>query len=423
MLVEFIIKNFKCIRDEQTLSLVSTAKQDKFAFSTNHKLVSKLLPVAGVFGANASGKSTVTEAIEFLHFFVLTSHEQSKNIKVMPFVLDDQNRENPSEFEITFIQNNTLYRYGFAVDAEQVHEEWLYMTPKEGRINEVFTRQFNKQKEEYDWSINDKLIKGPKSGWKQMTNQKALFLSVVMHFRDETSKSVHNIIFEDTLKWFKKKLYTLQQDQMVHSNYTAELFEKKDPLGKKILKLLKNLDFDVENIYVKENKIPDSILETIPQNLHEQFKFDFQYEIKFSHLDKEGKEVRWDIKNESGGTQKLFCLAGPIMETLDSGGVFVVDELHNNFHPRLLEAIISLFQNSEINKNHAQLIFTSHDVTAMNPDILNKDQVWFADKKKDKSTSLVPLAIFKPREGAIYSKSYMEGRYGALPNIKELTSL
>lgn len=148
------------------------------------------------------------------------------------------------------------------------------------------------------------------------------------------------------------------------------------------------------------------------------------YEISTIHFDNQGKPVNFNLGEESHGTQKLFALSGPWLDALEKGYIVLIDELHDALHPKLVSYLVSLFNSSSINKNGAQLIFTTHETSIMNQNIFRRDQIWFCEKNKESETSIYPLTDYSPRKGREnLEASYLDGRYGALPYIKKLGDL
>ena len=142
--------------------------------------------------------------------------------------------------------------------------------------------------------------------------------------------------------------------------------------------------------------------------------------IRFLHKTVDSDEkVLFDFSDESGGTQKLFAFAGPLLDVLSKGRILFVDELDTSLHPLMVRFLISLIHNQEINKNNAQLAFTTHDTSVLDTDIFRRDQVWFVEKDAESASRLYPLSDFSPRKGEALERGYLKGRYGALPFIGE----
>jgi hypothetical protein len=145
-------------------------------------------------------------------------------------------------------------------------------------------------------------------------------------------------------------------------------------------------------------------------------------QILTQHQTEDGNRIEMDLSDESDGTQKLFCYAGPWMDTLANGHVMVVDELHDNLHPLLVQYLVAMFHNPDLNPHGAQLIFTTHETSILNQDLFRRDQVWFCERGEDQSTRLYPLSDFAVRKGTEnIERGYLSGRYGALPFLKAIT--
>jgi len=143
--------------------------------------------------------------------------------------------------------------------------------------------------------------------------------------------------------------------------------------------------------------------------------------VKTAHVSDNGKKVLFDLGDESDGTQKIFALAGPWLDTLENGYVLVIDELHDNLHPLIVEFLVKLFHGKETNPRNAQLIFSTHDTSILNQEVFRRDQIWFCDKDRHQATKLYPLTDFSPRKGIEnLERGYLSGRYGALPYLKNI---
>ena len=145
-----------------------------------------------------------------------------------------------------------------------------------------------------------------------------------------------------------------------------------------------------------------------------------QVKIKFVHSTESGETFSLKADEESDGTQRIFEIAGIWQKVLEKGYVLLVDELNDSLHPTLLRHLVSLFNSAKYNPNHAQLIFTTHDTSVLDKDLLRRDQVWFIEKDKNQNSALYPLSDFKPRKSEALQKNYLQGRYGALPYISQL---
>jgi hypothetical protein len=420
MLIEFSVTNFKSIKTTQTLSLVASSAselREQNCFTTSEQGVPFLLRSAAIYGPNASGKSNLLDAIDFMEGFVRNSSKEGlegENIEVKPFLFDAVSRDEPSEFEVLFIQEGIRYQYGFAVNQTQVIHEWLIAYP-EGRPQRWFEREFDAAADKENWYFGSK-FKGRKSVLQETTRSNALFLSTAVQLNNELLKPVYN--------WFRQKLRTVGVGGYSPTYTTAKCKTETDK--KRILELLNAADISIADINVEMKKFESTDLPPeMPEPLKELIRNDLEGkempEVKFLHA-VEGTEelIALDSDDESVGTRKLFALAGPWLNVLDNGYVLIVDELNNSMHPLMVRFLISLINNPQSNQKNAQLIFSTHDTSVLDNELFRRDQIWFTEKDTTNATRLYPLSDFTPRKGEALEKGYLKGRYGALPYIGEL---
>jgi AAA15 family ATPase/GTPase len=380
----------------------------------------RLLRSAVIYGPNASGKSNLIKAINFMQHFLWTSFKDSQegeSINVEPFRLDVNSPDQPCEFEVMFIQEGVRYQYGFSVTKTRVTSEWLIAYPG-GRAQRWFERTYDQKNEEETWYFGSK-FKGNKNVLQEATRSNALFFSTAVQLNNEQLKPVY--------KWFQEKLRVINA-RNINDNYSKKLCISEDE-REKIVNFLNSADISITGVDVKMEKVErDNYVSGVPQNL-----LPFIDEILKS---KEGKEypkirllhsiagtsekVALNFRDESDGTKRLFALAGPWLDVLKNAHVIFVDELNASMHPLMTGFLVSLIHNPRINKNNAQLIFSTHDTTLLDNEIFRRDQIWFMEKDKDNATKLYPLTDFTPRKGEALEKGYLKGRYGAIPFIGEL---
>jgi hypothetical protein len=194
-------------------------------------------------------------------------------------------------------------------------------------------------------------------------------------------------------------------------------------IGKKITKFLETADLSIDDVEVYENKfkpedLPSDIPEGIRNEVLDRLTGSLILEAKTVHITPSGKRILLELEDESDGTQKIFALAGPVIDTLENGYVLVIDELNDNLHPLIVRYLVGLFNDPKTNKNNAQLVFTTHDSSLLDQEIFRRDQIWFCEKTKEQSSEIYPLTDFNPRKKAEnLEKRYLSGRYGALPFI------
>jgi AAA15 family ATPase/GTPase len=420
MLIEFTVKNYRSIREAQTLSMAKakgSELEESNTFAPDSPGSIPLLRSLVIYGANAAGKTNLLRAFEDMEIIVRTSassRQEGDDILVTPFLFDKNSQDEPTEFEAVFINNGIKYQYGFAVKRTHVVEEWLIAYPK-GRPQRWFERAFNDESKESEYKFGEYLF-GQKSVWKNATRNNALFLSTAVQLNSEQLKPVFS--------WFKDKVRPTSMERSTTS-FTASMCFDDDIEKVKVIDFLKVADFDIQDLHFDQvefdpkflsDEIPDVIKDEMVKNLGER-KF---LDIKTIHETEDGELVYLNMTEESNGTNKIFSFAGPWIHSLRRGYILIIDELHDSLHPKLVRHLVKLFNNSKTNPSNAQLIFTTHETSILDQDLFRRDQIWFCEKDENKSTSLYPLTDFMPRKGRENLElSYLSGRYGALPFVDQ----
>ncbi|WP_454826509.1 AAA family ATPase [Pseudomonas veronii] len=422
MLIQFSVKNWRSVRDEQTLSMVKAKGvelDEANSFNPEVSSVGELLRTAVIYGANAAGKTNLISALRAMKDIVLESAktQPGDELPLTPFLLDEETEDQPSEFEVFFVAKGVKFQYGFSATKKQIFEEWLIAYPN-ARPQRWFSRVWDEAIGDFDWSFGTALL-GQKQTWVESTRPNALFLSTATQLNSQQLKPV--------LGWFKVTL-RLGRVSGWSPSYTASLCEKEESRAK-ILAFLKAADLDIKEIDIKAElaslkHFPDSFPEEMKKQMLENMKDTQIYNIKTIHEGKQGQSIEFDFDNESDGTKKLFSFAGPWLDVLSKGRVLLVDELHDNLHPKLVSFLVGLFHSKETNPNNAQLIFTTHETSILNQDVFRRDQIWFCEKDRDQATRLYPLSDFSPRKGREdLEAAYLAGRYGALPYVRPIKAM
>lgn len=419
MLIEFEVGNYRSFKEPVRLSMVAAnpikEALDINTFQAGHDGRYRLLKSAVIYGANASGKSNLLEAMSFMRLFVLTSLAEmqvEEKIRAKPFKLDAVTENAPSHFEITFLHNNSRYRYGFEVDKNAVRKEWLFRAEKV-KEDMLFIR------ENADIEISDNFKEG--IGLEEKTRDSAPFLSVVAQFNGEIAGSI--------LKWFRgfKSLHA-QRDQL-YERFSVQ-FLQDETMRPLIMDLIHKADLGIDDLVVDEIPVDENAqqaLSGLRQELrkHRTFRISTVHQ-KFRDGVKEGNAQLNLFSEGSEGTAKIVRIAGPLLDCLKNGHVVAVDELDAKLHPLLTKAIVRLFNSSDSNPKNAQLIFTTHDTNLLQ-DVqgrnLRRDQIWFTEKNKHSATDLYSLAEMKARNDAAIEKNYIQGRYGAIPFLGDFGAL
>jgi uncharacterized protein len=415
MLVRFSVKNYRSFRDEQVLSLEAGRQaigRKGRTFDSGTKTVPNLLHGAVIYGANSGGKTNLIRALHFMQEFIADSArgQLGDEIDVEPYRLDPGCRKRPSEFEIVFIVHGTVYQYGFSADYQRVHAEWLYETPAEGRIRHMFSRETNKAHNDYDWYINPR-VRGERKLWQESTRDNALFLS--------TAIQLNSLEFQAPFDWIKSKLRVLMGNHLVNHQYTAHRCHVHDE-KRSVLDIVRAVDVGVFDIKTTEDEISDSSIPSdIPESLRNKLLKEMRgqkvYGVEIGRKAKDGKLVYFDLDDESTGTNILYNLAAPWLDTLCNGYTLVMDELDSSLHPLALRTLVSMFFDASQNTGNAQLVITCHEATLLKDDLLRSDQVWFVDRTTEEGSKLYPLSEFRPRQNESFLRGYLGGRYGGIP--------
>lgn len=424
-LIEFSVKNFRSIKERATLSLVASKKlvsqepsvDEGAVFDVDDEYA--LLKSVAIYGANASGKSNVIAAVNVLKGMVLDSSRETaatQPIAVEPFRLDGQTALEPSSFEIVFLMGDSTYRYGFDATAERYTGEWLFVSTG-GREKTLFTRTVD------GITVSRSRLFREGKGLEERTRPNALFLSVVAQFNGTLAGAIQ--------RWFSDSLKTISGlDDLGYLGYTISRCEDEE-WRSSIVDFVRALDVGIEDISISRIPLRDSLPHDLPSEIRQAIlaKDDGDVaRVSTSHkvFASDGRVVgvsAFDFeKQESEGTQKVFALAGPLIDTLKNGRVLFVDEIDARLHPLLTIALIRLFNSSSTNSKNAQLIFTTHDTNVLNSDVLRRDQVWFTEKDRYGASALYSLLEYKPRNDSSLAKNYLHGRYGAIPVLGGLAS-
>ncbi len=420
MLVEFRVKNFRSLRDEQVLSLVASKDktlEDTHTLSTGLKAVPGLLRSAVVYGANAGGKSNLIKALQYMRGVVLESAtviQPGQSFAVQPFRLDELSASQPTEFEATFILDGVRYQYGFAMTPQRIVSEHL-LVYKAFKPQRWFERHFDAEsgKDVYEFGPG---LKGAKNLWEGATRPNALFLSMAVQLNSEAMRPVFD--------WFSTGLVIFNEQAQLSPQMSIQMLKQADG-RKQICGFLTAADISIADIEVVTRKVPGQAVhfDLVAGKTEVRSEEVEEHQLRFSHVTEQGRAV-FDLMDESSGTRNLLFLTGPVLDILKKGLTLVIDELDTSLHTLLVRELVRLFHRPEVNTGGAQLIFTTHDTSLLDaPDLFRRDQVWFVEKDKDQASTLVALAEFSPRKNEALERGYLMGRYGGVPFLNHTLGL
>jgi predicted ATPase len=418
MLIEFRVRNHRSLRDEQVFTMeagrVGVEADPRPRQVPGHP--ERLLTVAGLYGANASGKTNVLSALAFMAEAVVESHRfwppddgeaRERAVPRRPFAWGPTTGK-PSLYEVTFHLDGVRLQYGFRVSDVQFLEEWLFAWPN-GK------KQVWLERDGHTFRFGDNL-KGENKLIEDITRPNALFLSAAVQHKHRQLTPV--------FRWFRSltainanlrasaamflRASDLSVFDLMSEHAENRVLPHEDLYRKALLErfrvFLKHADIGIVGVRLERYESTD--------NHYWPKGFSLQHNC--------GVDDAWlPLREESHGTQTLFHMALPILQTLEEGGILLVDELERSLHPSLARKILDQFNDPVANPKNAQIIFTTHDTnllgTTLGEPVLRRDQVWLTEKDAEGATVLYPLTDFKPRKAENIERGYLQGRYGAIP--------
>lgn len=420
MLISFKVKNFRSFKNEQSFSMEPISiKEHRDCLVNKGKY--KLLPLAVFYGANSSGKSNLVRAIKTMRTIIRRSVRLNEGDSLLydPFALNETSQKEPTLFEITFLWNDVVYRYGFEYNRQEIVSEWLY-EKRSGRKKENYL--FLRSHDFIDIS-NEHFPEG--EGKIKMTNTNRLFLSLVGQLNGETSNTI--------LGWFSRCNILSGIDSDGYESFTLKMFHDHLDGSDDALQFFQTTQLGFTKFSVKRADLQKVDLEKIPISLRTQLEREIESGVLVESLTTHnvynedgtivGERVFHKDEMESEGTKKIIEMSGPIFDTLKNGKTLIIDEMDAKLHPLLSRNIVLLFMDPKVNINGAQLIFATHDTNLLDLNLIRSDQVWFTEKDKVESTDMYSLVEFKGFENASLDSigdlrnNYIQGRYGAIPFI------
>lgn len=400
MLLQFKFKNHKCFYDETILDLVAT-QEKRHMNSTIDVNGNKVLPVIEIHGANASGKSGTLEALNFMFKMIKMSSriDINQDLPTVPFAFRDEAREENSEYEISVVLNDYEYRYGFSMNKNGFDEEWLYKKKFSASSKATQKVIFERCKEKVEFGKSYEKYKKTWDLFRDYMNantNKLLILSNVA-IKEEQG------IFRDIYNFISK--FNFRIESVFQQQVSIKILHQDSLLYEKFQKILNEFDPCLLGVEIEELS-DDSGNKT--------------YKISGVHKNIGGKgRTLIPLQKESDGTVRIFNIMPMILRNLEVGGLLCVDELDVKLHPLLFKKIVNMYQDSTINKNHAQLIYTAHSTFLFNSENLRRDELYLVEKDSFGKSKLYSLSEFKNlRVDADYEKKYLTGQFGAIPYEK-----
>jgi len=445
MLIRFFVENFLSFNDQVELSMIP----GRGRLLSNHIVRGKkksdidILMSAVIYGANASGKSNLINSIKFAKNLVVRGTKAKEPIPLKRFRLDLKSIRRPTKFQFDFKYKKKCYSYGFTLDSNQIHEEWLY------EINKFREKLLFKRK-----TINERKINVNFGKISSLRPKEEQFLKFVgkgtrpnqLFLTESVQRNVK--YFSDAYEWFDDVV------QVILPNTKYDGFEfffaEREKIKDILLKFLQYFDTGISDVvcekYILEQdlkEVPDYIIEKLKKGLNRKdYKAiltsprDERYlvykeangELKAirltsRHLIKNSKkEATFGLNEESDGTQRIVDFLPALISLLSKNSVFIIDEIDRSLHPLLIKKFLEVFLKVGL-ETHGQLIVTTHDSNLLNLKLLRKDEIWFIEKNKAGESKLYSLEEFKPRYDKNIQKGYLLGRFGAIPFFRDIKEL
>ena len=416
MLLQFYFSNYRSFEGEGILDMRASGSNELSSHIRN-TLNEKVLPVTAIYGANASGKSSVFEAFQFMALCVLESLSFSDDNKKNPYKLKvdsfkfSESREKPSEFEINYIdkkgKKELYYNYGFKIDNSGILEEYLASNTKTGvKRNEDYTYIFKRERNQKLYL--DSSIEKFRENLEISLKEKTLLVSLGAKLNIDEFIRVRTWFINTEVINFSNSLYGALLENILPNNIIES-----EEVRKNLVSFINSFDDSIIDIEVEK-------ISAIDENDKDNYRV-----FTIHKSDKGTSTARISMNEESSGTKKMFSLYQTLLDVLEKGGVFFADELDIKLHPLLMRNILLTFTDKEKNPNNAQLIFTTHNTIYMDMDLLRRDEIWFVEKDNgvSKLYSLDDITNEKGekvRKDSNYEKHYLLGNYGAIPNLKNL---
>ena len=418
MIIEFTVGNFLSFNEKRTICFeaqggVSELKNNYF---TVEKI--KLLRSIALYGANSSGKSNLIKAIDRMKTCLFKSIKLNFTDPISgysPFMLSVESLNKPTFFEIVFLDNGKVFRYGFEYTQKEIVTEWLF-TGRNKSEKALFIRTIE------GIGVSDAFKEG--KGLEEKTNDNRLFLAKVADNGGQIAKHV--------MSCFNNYNVLSGIEHESYGGFSLKMFDLHSKGFEEALDFFQKLKLGFRNVEVIEN---DCTEDSLPKNMPNIIKskliddggkivtLNTVHNI-YNNKGESTSQLSWDKdNNESEGTKKIMDFSGPIFDTLINGKALLIDELDSKLHPLITMRIIDLFNHPKTNPNNAQLLFATHDTNLLSTDIFRRDQVWFTEKDSVEQTDLYALNDFifadgtKVRKDANLEKNYIAGRYGAIPYI------
>ena len=412
MLLQFKFSNFRCFAEEVTFDMAATSiKEHKYSLIDCNGV--NILPIAAVYGANASGKSSFFMAIERMKSVVVqrfldggTLPEASKRSFSIPFMFQSKLSSTPTSYEVSILIDGYQYKYGFTCTSETILKEYLYKK-KLSKNPTVEKMIFKRNNSVFIGDVNQKMRDELLYCASRKSNKTLLLTEIGLREKEPELCS----IFE----WFLGMNVTIfNGNEFLGSNAVSQFLvgefiskTNNNDIVNNYISFIREIDPSIYGIKTITATNPDGEIVKIAQTVHlvNGKKYDVPFEL------------------ESEGTNKLLYISVLIFLVLEIGGTLFIDEFDSKIHPLILRRIVQMFKDKKSNSKGAQLVFSAHNIICLDSSDLRRDEIWFVEKLNHKST-MYSLVDFDDGEGGVrsdlsFGKHYLSGRFGAVPFQEE----
>jgi AAA15 family ATPase/GTPase len=426
MILELKIRNFLSFKDEVTFSFEATSDDTLNEYYIAEPVPGvRILKMAMIYGANASGKSNLLHAFNFIRNFVQNfPNERDKSTRFVPFKFDITNNQ-PGSFELVFFTEGVKYKYQLEIDSDKVLKEILYYYPGT-QPAVIFDRFFDENKKV------SLVTFGPKIKISEQAKE-AIQLKTLKNMSVLAAYAQVNLALPELnrpAEYLKNQIMPTIDPYTSLTKYSDGHIKSDDRIKKLALDFIKEADFNISDISFEEEmeNIPDDVLKMLengpfPEDTKARMLKERAIHVEktiFEHcIIKEGKEELHKLPEslESQGTLRYYGLSAPFFNTIEKDAFLSIDEIGSALHPLLVMHFLREFLRKSKN---SQLLFTTHNLSLLQEkEILRKDAIWFTEKGKDGATAIYSMADFNFRKELSFYNAYKQGKFGAIPNLED----
>lgn len=428
MLINFSLENWTSFREQVSFSMIaSRERQHGDRVPRVVKYQTRILPIAAIYGGNASGKTNFFKALSFAKKLVVRGTQPESLIPVETFRLDSECALKPSRFSFELLIDETIYEYSFSLTRKAILEEKLTEISATSEKT-LYDRREGKP------NFSTSLEQEPFLAFAfQGTRDNQLFLTNSVSQKVETFLPVYN--------WFKNVLELVAPDSRFEP--FEQFLDEEHPLYATMNTMLPKLDTGIlhlgrENISFENLPFPDAFMSLLQEEAKEgksiRLELDtdryvvtrkegelIAWKLVTFHPKSDGTEAKFELQQESDGSQRVIDLLPAFLELSDqkSNKVFVIDELDRSLHTLLTRRLLEGYLENCSPKSRAQLLLTTHDVLLMDQQLFRRDEMWVAERDASGASQLWSFSDYKDvRYDKDIRKSYLQGRLGGIPRMR-----